>query len=347
MPHIFKCPVRMGFRLLRDCREMPICHLKPFDLVPQHIQSCAATLCHFPPTPTNPQSIMPPNSLSAVDTEYYHWHGPTPDLQADAVRLCIALQGDLNPAFLSAASELRSCGKLHPAEFQKHSRKIIRLIETARDRLEAEPGISLFLFTSSPKGTTFGWRDVYFDLLRMLQQRRNDVDKALQGRANSLLVRLSSNFVGRQSVTPAARMSLPEESRRALAMGLTTCTPRPEPDPNSNSNSSTIMPPPDAFPPGSARSFRRRKRMLPFLFLAPEPAARARKRARHHREQENQSPATSSTSLPTPTSPESGSSAPNVTGARYKSPPLTRRFGIFCTAKSSMHRPWPRSVRAC
>ncbi|KAJ7042903.1 hypothetical protein C8F04DRAFT_1075197 [Mycena alexandri] len=264
-------------------------------------------------------------SLSPADTEY--WHGPTPDLQADAVRLCIALQGDLNSTFLGAAYELLSCGKLHPAEFRRHSRKIIRLIEAARERLESS-GVTLFLFTSCQKGK---WKDVYFEILRMLQARRSDVDEALQARTNSLLVRLSSNFVGRESsifppVSPA-QISLPEASRRSLARGITTCTRQPP-----NSSTPCISMPrksPDAFPPDSSRAFHRRKRPRRILPLfVPEPAARARKRARHGTDQENEIPAPASSSTTYP----------------YKSPPLTRRFGIFCTAKSSMHR--PQSVRA-
>ncbi|KAJ7756301.1 hypothetical protein B0H16DRAFT_696877 [Mycena metata] len=266
---------------------------------------------------------MATSSLSPAYTEY--WHGPTPDLQADAVRLCIALQGDLNSTFLSATHELLSCSKLHRPEFRRHSRKIIRLIETARETLESS-GVSLFLFTSCQKGK---WKDVYFDLLRMLQARRSDVDEALQARTNSLLVRLSSNFVGRESTTvPAvlpAQISLPDASRRSLASGITTCTPQPP----TSSTPCISMPPPDAFPPNSSQAFRRRKRprRISPLFV-PEPAARSRKRARHSTEQENEIPG-----------PDS-----SLNTYAYKPPRLTRRFGIFCTPKSSMHR--PRSVRA-
>jgi hypothetical protein len=47
------------------------------------------------------------------------------DLQRDAVRLCIAFQSQLNPAFLGAATELLSCvAKLPPQEFRRHSRKV-------------------------------------------------------------------------------------------------------------------------------------------------------------------------------------------------------------------------------
>ncbi|KAJ6464284.1 hypothetical protein C8R47DRAFT_1156300 [Mycena vitilis] len=253
-------------------------------------------------------------SLCPLDT---HLQRPA-DLQKDGVRLCIALQSELNLAFLDAVDKLLSCGNLPPAEFRRHSRKIIRLIETARDRLEAE-GISLYLFASCRKGK---WKYVYFDLLRMLHARRGDVDVdvGLQARTKALLIRLSSSFVGREMVrtTPA----LPEKSRQSLEMGITSCTPQP-------STASTTMPPPDAFPPRAAQSFLRRMRhrqMLPFL--PPELSARPRKRAKRSAEQENKIP------------------SPEMSSATYtfKAPPLTKRFGIFCTGKNSMHR--PRSVRA-
>ncbi|KAJ6578835.1 hypothetical protein DFH09DRAFT_1148449 [Mycena vulgaris] len=266
------------------------------------------------------------DSLSPADLGYRR----PMDLHADAVRLCIALQSQLNPAFLAAARNLLSCAKLPAAEFRRHSRKIIRLIETARDKLEAS-GISLYLFTSCRKSKCM-YKDVYFDLLRMLQARRCDVDVTLQARTNSLLIRLSSNFLGRDSsVDPhitSARILLPDKSREALAMGITTCTPQPP----KSTTTCNIMPPPDAFPPTPPPSVRRRKRSRRSWclepFLVPE-VPRSRKRARTAIEQENQIP----TRAPAP-----------VTYA-YKSPPLTKRFGIFCTGKSSMHR--PRSVRAC
>ncbi|KAJ7938427.1 hypothetical protein B0H13DRAFT_1851855 [Mycena leptocephala] len=223
-------------------------------------------------------------SPSCVDAERQR---PT-DLQQDAVRLCIALQSQLNPAFLGAANELLSCAKLPPAEFRRHSRK-------------------------------GKWKDVYFDLLRMLQARRTDIDDSLEARANSLLIRLSSNFVGHESSTTSptspARNSLPEKSRRSLAMGITTCTPQP---PTRSLTTCITMPPPDAFPPSAAQSFRRRQLVRPRLpFLVPEIPTRPRKRARHSTEQENKIP-----------TPESSS-----TTYTYKSPPLTKRFGFFARAK--------------
>ncbi|KAJ7165663.1 hypothetical protein C8R43DRAFT_1232696 [Mycena crocata] len=244
------------------------------------------------------------------------------DLQTDAVRLCIALQSQLTPAFLGAANDLLSCAELPPAEFRRHSRKIVRLIETTRDTLEAS-GISLYKFTSHQKGK---WKDVYFDLLGMLQARRCDVDASLQARTSSLLIRLSSNFVRRDcsigSQVQPARFSLSETSR----LSRTSSTPQPL-----NSSATCItMPPPDAFPPTPAVSqFRRHwKRGRPSLRLEPfsvPEAARPHKRRRHNTDQENNVP------------------APSTTYA-YKPSPLTKRFGIFCTGKNSMHR--PRSVHA-
>ncbi|KAF7373600.1 hypothetical protein MSAN_00570400 [Mycena sanguinolenta] len=272
-------------------------------------------------------SFLPPEDAT---------HLSRTNLQRDAVRLCIALQSHLNPAFLGAATELLSCvATLSSAEFRRHSRKIIRLIETARDRLEAS-GISLYLFTASyQKGK---WKDVYFDLLRMLQARRSDVEDALQARTNSLLIRLSSNFVGRESSVASssslARISLPEKSRASLALGITTCTPHPSSE-SLNITTCITMPPPDAFPPSVPQSFRRRKRsrpLLPFWVSAEVPCPR--KRARHtDTEQENEIPRADE--LPAAT-------------YVYKAPPLTKRFGIYCTGKSSMHQPHrPWSVRAC
>ncbi|KAJ7353233.1 hypothetical protein DFH08DRAFT_856288 [Mycena albidolilacea] len=269
--------------------------------------------------------------VSLVDAQQYP---PPTDLQTDAVRLCIAFQSQLNPEFLGAATELLSCvATLSPAEFRRHSRKIIRLIETARDTLEAS-GISLYLFTaaSCQKGK---WKDVYFDLLRMLQTRRVDVDDSLEGaRTNSLLVRLSSNFVGRQSAVASssspARTSLPDKSRKSLALGITTCTPQPD---TANTAAPCItMPPPDAFPSRPPQSFPRRKRTSPLLpFRLPPAVMSSRKRTRHRTQPENKIPTSESASSP----------------YAYKLPPLAKRFGIFSTGKSSMHQyRRPQATRA-
>ncbi|KAJ7885861.1 hypothetical protein B0H14DRAFT_2698245 [Mycena olivaceomarginata] len=271
-----------------------------------------------------------PSILSPVNTPSTAPPRRPTNLQTDAVRICIALQSEsplLNPAFLGAATELLSCvATLSPTEFRRHSRKIIRLIETARDTLEAS-GISLYLFTASscPKGKWIEAKGVYFDLLRMLQTRRADVDEALTARTNSLLVRLSSNFSGPKTypgtLTPSPpEIFLPEKWRRALALGITVCTPRPEAPGKSTANACISMPAPDAFPRSAEEYFRcpkRRRQRVPFLVPdMPSPRKRAKPVATDERE--NRVP-----------SPESYT---------YKSPPLTKRFGIFCTGKGSMHQ---------
>ncbi|KAJ6560699.1 hypothetical protein B0H10DRAFT_2118901 [Mycena sp. CBHHK59/15] len=251
------------------------------------------------------------------------------DLQTEAVRLCIALQSDLNSVFLYAAGELLTCGRLSSADFHRHSRKIIRLIETARDRLETS-GISLYLFTSCHKPK---YKDIYFDLLRMLQARRRDVDVTLEARTNTLLFRLSSNFGGHNSA--GARISttlsqLPENLRQSLDVGVTTCTPSLTPQPPKSAATYSSMPPPDGFPPNATQSFVHRKRPRTALHPGPlwVPQVTRRKRTRFSTEQEND--------IPTP------EPAPYA----YKAPRLTKRFGIFCTGNNSMHRRGGQPVHA-
>ncbi|KAJ6463502.1 hypothetical protein C8R45DRAFT_1025968 [Mycena sanguinolenta] len=273
-------------------------------------------------------SLLAPAILSPADTsssKYSH----RMDLQCDAVRLCIALQGDLNSAFLGACIELLFwIAKLPPTQFRRHSRKIIRLIESARNTLE-DSGIALYMFTASPQsGKWKAFKDVYFDLLRKLQARRADVDDALDARTNSLLIRLSSNFSGCESSVPLpAVFSVPEKLRSSLAQGIAICTPQ---SCNSRTATCITMPSPDAFPPGATQFSccpKRRRQRVPFL--VPELTARARKRAKVCKEQENESPCDESAHV----------------AYAYRAPPLTKRFGIFCTSKNSMHPQRPRSVR--
>ncbi|KAJ7602108.1 hypothetical protein DFH06DRAFT_1259471 [Mycena polygramma] len=228
------------------------------------------------------------------------------NLQTDAVRLYVALQSQLNPAFLGAALELLSCGKLPPAEFHRHSRKIVRL--------EASGG---------------KWKDVYFQLLRMLQAHRSDIDETLQARANSLLVRLCSNFVGRGASgfrsSLSTELALPEKSRRPRdhqnQRRVSLC-------PVSPYLNRLYIGPPTPSPPSVGPCFRRRSRRQMRPFLVSEVPPRLRKRGRIVTEQENKTP------------------TPDTSSRTYafKPPPLTKRFGIFCTGKNSMHQ--PRSIRA-
>ncbi|KAJ7222371.1 hypothetical protein GGX14DRAFT_663474 [Mycena pura] len=299
---------------------------------------------------------MPVSSLPPVHAPLcngFQYSRPV-DIERSGVRLYIALQSHLTPTFLDAANELLSWAELPPAQFRRHSRK------NTRDRLEAA-GIPLHLFTSCPRHQE-NCKAVYFDMLRMLQSRRADVDSdsALQARTNALLIRLTSNFYRLPSSASGqpqvlhGRISLPESLQRSLALGITTCTPHLAPSKPSgavpDTSAASAMPPPDAFPPRPAPACRKRpwhaaSKAEP-RWTSPDAlhgARRPRKRSRlpqsatvsmsraAEQEQENQVPG-----------PER---EPDPATYAYKCPPLTKRFGIFCTAKSSMHR--PRSVRAC
>ncbi|KAJ7057989.1 hypothetical protein C8F01DRAFT_303493 [Mycena amicta] len=154
-----------------------------------------------------------------------------------------------------------SPSNLPAPEFRKNSRKIIRLIETARETLQAS-GILLHLFTSC-SARRQERKEVYFDLLRMLKERRDDVDPALQARMNALLVRLSSNFRVR-------RLGVQQEPSSSAGDWMVTCRTQPPglpraPAPVVNSRTSSLAPtittrPPDAAPskpspfPGSETS---------------------------------------------------------------------------------------------
>nr|GAT45931.1 predicted protein [Mycena chlorophos] len=116
-------------------------------------------------------------------------------LDTDVDGLYFGLRSRIAHIFLEAARNLivtLSPSHLSSADLRRHSRKIIRLLETARDTLQAI-GMSLYLFAACPERRQER-KDVYFDLLRILASRRDDIDPALSGRTNALLARLSSNF---------------------------------------------------------------------------------------------------------------------------------------------------------
>jgi hypothetical protein len=249
--------------------------------------------------------------------------------------------------------------------------RISFLRKTARENLE-DSGISLYLFTHASCQKR-KYKDIYLDLLRMLQVRRGDVDVTLKGkerptlelrcsdlpiltqlwillvRMNSLLFRLSSNFIEQGATDaqiPSARLTLPQRNRDAQAQGsISACIQPPPPQPLNSTAPCISMPrkssprkhtvdaaflthltlAPDAFPPGSAcrRRKRRKSTSKPGPLWVPEMEKLVRhKRVRCEAEQENQVPAC----------------VPSTATYTYKPAPLTKRFGIFCTGKNSMHR---------
>ncbi|KAF7321011.1 hypothetical protein HMN09_00188000 [Mycena chlorophos] len=116
-------------------------------------------------------------------------------LDTDVDGLYFGLRSRTAHIFLEAARNLivaLSPSNLSSADLRRHSRKIIRLLETARDTLQAI-GLSLYSFAACPERRQER-KDAYFDLLRIVASRRDDIDPALSGRMNALLARLSSNF---------------------------------------------------------------------------------------------------------------------------------------------------------
>ncbi|KAJ7607372.1 hypothetical protein FB45DRAFT_1011365 [Roridomyces roridus] len=178
-----------------------------------------------------------------------------------------------------------------------------------------------------------------------------------QDRMKSLLVRLSSNFTGPNSRVDT-HIAFPPDTLDRLGPGTySKRVPQPSITPCAGAgvaNSASIsMPPPDAFPPGTRKpkwSRYQRKRPRRHLLLLPSPSPsppRMHKRVRRRMQggefddedseqgQENQVPGP--IRAPAPERAQSYS---------FKPPRLTKRFGIFCTGKSSMHRPWS-AVKAC
>ncbi|KAK7055475.1 hypothetical protein R3P38DRAFT_3253532 [Favolaschia claudopus] len=297
------------------------------------------TLCHTQNTTTHTKQPLSPTFItssimlsicSPAENKELLRSGRRPtDLRRDAVRLCIALQSQKSPVFLGAATELLAClATLSSQEFCTQSRTIIRLIEVARKNLE-DSGISLHLFTASCQ-QGLRWKDVYFSLLRMLQKRRADIDETLEARVNRLLIRLSPHFVDGKSPVASyawtAATCLPESVRESLANGITTCTPQPGGP--SSSGPSITMPPP-------AVSVKRNRPKATPESANQEPC---RKREKREQKAEDLDP-----ERPDSEEENDESDRPDFdlglswTAYAYKSPPLKKRFGIWCTGKTSMN----------
>lgn len=239
------------------------------------------------------------------------------DLNANAVDIACRL-GSL-VCFLEAVEELKTCSGLVSSEFRRHSRKIISLIEVARRTLTAA-GISLHMFRScSPTSAPF--RTAYVELLKILKERRYDVEEILQERVKHLLQPLSSGFFiqrrGDPTLPPLLQMPTPSSTRGSHDRSH-NLTSRPATVARMAASYTSLMPPPDAFPVvlthkpiKKALSSLHRRLWDPEIFISPSPRRHVRS---PDREQENEFPLS------------------RFAQAR----PIPRRFGIFCTGKGSM-----------
>ncbi|EDR09621.1 uncharacterized protein LACBIDRAFT_318867 [Laccaria bicolor S238N-H82] len=262
--------------------------------------------------------------------------GATPstavDLQTKAVNIACRL-GNLS-SFIPATKELLACKLLSPNEFKRNCKKIIALIEVARRTL-ISAGVQVYAFSycSEPLAPC---KRAYIDLLNMLQENRHNVDAALNARMQSLLVPLSPSFIIHKSGIPSS--VVPPKSRADQRKAPATAWgPFPYTPSTAATTGPSLMPPPDAFPsvPDKDRqysnSFRiQRKSSRPRLWTAEEipiPAEKPEKRRRSRSPCKRQTDVDQENVIP--------QSHPRI----YR--PMPRRFGIFCTGKSSMHGPNP------
>ncbi|RDB23750.1 hypothetical protein Hypma_009324 [Hypsizygus marmoreus] len=244
---------------------------------------------------------------------------PVIDLRMETVVLDIAVRLGSLIHFLDATAELQTCRTLSPHDFQRLSRKIVRLTEIARQTLTAA-GIQPYQFNSCPPAF-LRFKAAYVELLQMLGERRQDIDVALEERVKKLLVPLSPGFhiIRSGGSTPApllfaaaaAKMPIPDD--RAGPSTPPTCQ-KPV---STTTAPAALMPPPDAF-----------------TFKSASPVLPAKYSAREHR----------LWNIESPPSRQQRSHSPEVDQENVVPPPWFRRplqghFGIFCTpGKTSKHQ---------
>ncbi|KIM89997.1 hypothetical protein PILCRDRAFT_812792 [Piloderma croceum F 1598] len=155
--------------------------------------------------------------------------------------------------FLDAAHELLTISQYTFSQFKRHNRQIITLMEIARTTL-TNAGIKLHLFTCC-HSAMLPYKAVYYELLSILHHNRHNIDLNLRDRMSRLLFALSTRFVivrkGDSSHLnwPADvdtwsrwRTKPSSDIRRRFRVSSST---RHEPE-----RYASLMPPPDAFPPG-------------------------------------------------------------------------------------------------
>ncbi|KAG5726034.1 hypothetical protein E4T56_gene1260 [Termitomyces sp. T112] len=231
------------------------------------------------------------------------------DLQADAVVLAQRFGSKIH--FLQAAYDLETCKNASSFYFRRHSRKIITLIEIAKKTLLAM-GVQPYPFSTCPP-LLVPYKTAYIDLLFLLEKRLHDIDPSLEARVNSLLFPLhaESHVTGKGELSsgPFPRVS------PVLLAGCAPSSSQRLTDATSAACSATLMPPPDSRLP--VINVKRKRRVYPRknMYGEDEEASSRRLRA---------------------TNPDDNEQEHDIPAARLYNP-LRRRFGIFCTPKSSMH----------
>ncbi|KAF5343149.1 hypothetical protein D9758_015207 [Tetrapyrgos nigripes] len=236
-----------------------------------------------------------------------------------------------------ALAELGDFFSLSDPDFTRSGTEIVMLFEIAQGTLE-KAGIILRTYTHCPAHFV-PYKRAYFSLLKLLRNRdRCIVDRDLRKRWLRLTFRLKQDFVIDFAPSPRHGLYLPALKRDANASNLSPGASNIPPDFYKS------MPPPDAFPPSqkvsSLSCLRLLKRAKPLAFdLNPDSTIW---------DTLGISPDHDDDDMDTVIDAHSSGSNYNIVGRSklvLSSPypprlrrPMTGRFGIFCTAKTSMHQ---------
>ncbi|KAF8889090.1 hypothetical protein BD779DRAFT_1521898 [Infundibulicybe gibba] len=233
----------------------------------------------------------------------------------------IALKLSYLEHFPEAAKELLKYRTLSSSEFKRHSRKIVALIEIARATL-TKAGMHPYRFNICTP-TYLPHKMLYLDLLEFLVDHQGNIDAAVQARVRRLLLPLSaSGFVVQKQQTPfpvehpvyvSHGLRHPKDSSVGTSHPFLSLTPTPE--------QSSVMLPPDAFHWKTHRTGYLSKSLYAAMRIKPKPFCRP---------------------VHEGLGQEEGDPDPET---KILLRPLPRRFGIFCTGKTSMHRTAERSGR--
>ncbi|KAF4611606.1 hypothetical protein D9613_003911 [Agrocybe pediades] len=237
--------------------------------------------------------------------------------------------------FVHTAEELLFLSTLSNFNFPLSQKRVIALIEIARHTLMSA-GLVLYRWASCPKAFV-AHKQVYMDLLKILQINQSSVDTQNLRRLRVLLMPLTSRFI---------IISKSRDGEHSLSDASTSCSPPPRSSITTDSQhhastpdeaSLSTMPPPDGFsraPASSSDTPYRRPRTrrlwhvseLSYMSGGRKYGARTR------------SPQRSSSSSLSRAHEDANLDQENVApqAVPFRQAPRTQRFGIFMSRKLSM-----------
>ncbi|KAF9555733.1 hypothetical protein CPC08DRAFT_820877 [Agrocybe pediades] len=246
--------------------------------------------------------------------------------------------------FVHTAEELLFLSTLPNFNFPLNQKRVIALIEIARHTLLMSAGLVLYQWASCPKAFV-AHKQVYMDLLKILQIHQSSVDNQNLRRLRVLLMPLTSRFI----------ISKSGDGKHSSFDASTSCSPPPCSSVTTDSQhhastpeeaSLSTMPPPDGFsraPASSSETPYRRPRTrrlwhvseLSYMSGARKYGARTR------------SPQRSSSSSLSRAHEDVNLDQENVApqAVPFRQAPRTQRFGIFMSRKPSMLGSYKRGSR--